>query len=196
MINIEELQKQIKDSNSKVYIKYLGERRYLFCSTQGNYCINAKGRRNKGRFFEDWGNIEKVYGDTKKETNLVDKFKKKASKATFTNSWIEKIKSADNSKDLYENGITSGCTRDGEVVSLKAIGKKHPFVEEEFRLALKERENYHSSRLDFRGYDMTLELQINGEEVFGWLSLEYRGCGNGHYYNLINDNEFIYVEKD
>lgn len=53
------------------------------------------------------------------------------------------------------------------------------------------------SRFDFCGYDGTLwcEPRGNGDMAAGF-SKEYRNCGNGYYYLLINDEYVIGYDID
>ena len=46
------------------------------------------------------------------------------------------------------------------------------------------------------GYDITVEFYVNDGVKRGWLSLEYVGCGNGHYYLLLDSKHAIYYEDD
>ena len=62
--------------------------------------------------------------------------------------------------------------------------------------AIATKTEYSMHRVDFRGYDASVSIEIGGDGAMrGFLSLEYRGTGNGHYYNLINDDCFIYTDK-
>lgn len=46
-------------------------------------------------------------------------------------------------------------------------------------------------------YDVSVEGKLGNDDVYrAWLSLEYRGCGNGHYYLLINENQALFTEDD
>ena len=79
-----------------------------------------------------------------------------------------------------------------------------PWEVEEFRKSLAERRSYRSGRFDFRGYDGTLWIEIADKDdgyyrrgdIKAGLSKEYRGCGNGYYYLLIDDEHFIGVDID
>ena len=62
--------------------------------------------------------------------------------------------------------------------------------------AIKTKTNYNSGRLNFRSYDTTINIKVTDNNLEGFLSLEYRNCGNGHYFLLINDTTFIYYSKD
>ena len=66
-----------------------------------------------------------------------------------------------------------------------------------FREAFKKKEKYSSYRFDFCGYDGTLwcEPKENGDMIAGF-SKEYRNCGNGYYYLLINDDCVIGYDID
>lgn len=47
------------------------------------------------------------------------------------------------------------------------------------------------------GYDNSVELAMQKDGVFrGWYSEEYRGCGNGHYYLLLDATHAIHCEDD
>jgi len=47
------------------------------------------------------------------------------------------------------------------------------------------------------GYDVTVDGKLCDDEIYrAWFSLEKRGCGNGHYYLLINENQAVFSEDD
>lgn len=46
------------------------------------------------------------------------------------------------------------------------------------------------------GYDNTVEVANRDGEKLAWLSLEYRGCGNGHYYLMFDATHAIFYEDD
>ena len=111
---------------------------------------------------------------------------------------------ADPAKDCYENRLTTGTRIDGEIISLNAIERYAPGYVRAFRKALMERREYHSCRFDFRGYDGSLWIEIAEKDdsynrkgdVMAGFSKEYRGCGNGYYYSLIDDEHFIGTDID
>ena len=145
-----------------------------------------------------WENVGRVWRETLDEKNQTEKFIRKAKLATFTNDYIRKCIASDPAKSPYENGLSTGVPIEGKIITLKSFGKQYPWIEEQFRDALKERRQYRSGRVRFRGYDATLELWQNGIEgdISGSLSLEYKDCGNGYYYMLVNDDEFIGYDID
>ena len=149
----------------------------------------------------NWLGVVKV---EKPDTNIVEKFRRYASRATFPSAFVRKCLMADPTKGCYENRLTTGTRIDGEIISLKAVERHAPWAVEEFRKALAERRAYHSGRFDFRGYDGTLWIEIADKDdgyyrkgdIKAELSKEYRGCGNGYYYLLIDDGHFIGVDID
>lgn len=44
------------------------------------------------------------------------------------------------------------------------------------------------------GYDLTFEY--NPEKNMAWWSEEYKGCGNGHYYLMLDDRHALFCEDD
>ena len=133
------------------------ERRRLFYSTQGNICEFARRSRRRGYIIPqstvaNWLGLTKV---VKPETNLVEKFRRYASRATYPSAFVRKCLMADTTKDCFENDLTSGTRIDGEIISLKAVERYAPWEVEEFRKALAERRSYRSARFGFRGYDGT-----------------------------------------
>lgn len=195
-----------------LYIQYQGRRRRLFYNRDQNICgIIGIGRRRYGFGFGDWDNIEKIFKPAPdkdpEEINrrLIRKFQREAAKAGFTSPFIRKIQHADYSKDLYKNGITTGTSIDGQIITLEAVRKwcgKTTY--RSFCEAVKNRTPFHSGRFDFRGYDGSLWVEPcdkdDGYHRVGDLtagfSKEYRGCGNGYYYLLINEHSFIGCDID
>lgn len=133
-----------------------------------------------------------------KELKLVKKYQRLAEKASFNNFFIQKIKNADLTKDLYENHITCGTGIDGQCMKLKTIEKYcGHFTMNMFRESVRDRTYFNSERFKLYGYDGTLwcEPRENGEVLAG-LCKEFTGTGNGYYYLLINDETFIGYDVD
>lgn len=158
----------------------------------------------------------------RKDYRIIEKYKRLASEASFTNHFIrdcvalpdfetwrtdpvetsswEKDKEA-RSKTLYELHITTGTNIDGKVISLNRIAKKYPREIENLREAICDklaRRIITGRWAKFAGYDISIETEYNIEsgDFRGFLSLEYAGCGNGYYYLLINDENFIGYDVD
>ncbi len=182
------------------------EHRRLFLTAFREVCEFAPRSRKRGyelgkELIGLWLSIKKV---ERKESNIVAKFQKYAARATFPSAFIRKCLNADITKSCYDNGLTTGTRIDGEIISLKAIERYSPWYVEQFRKALRERKSYSSGRFDFRGYDGTLWIEIQEKDtsyyrkgdVAAGFSKEYRGCGNGYYYSLIDDEHFIGCDID
>jgi hypothetical protein len=46
-------------------------------------------------------------------------------------------------------------------------------------------------------YDVSVSANTGEDGIYrAWFSLEFRGCGNGHYYLLINENQAVFAEDD
>lgn len=150
-----------------------------------------------------WLSISKV---TKPTTNIVAKFQRYASRATFPSAFVRKCLEADPTKDCYENRLTTGTRIDGEIISLDAISRYNHWAVGQFRKALKERRNFNSGTFTFRGYDGSLWIEVKQKDdnynyykagdIAAGFSKEYRGCANGYYYALIDDEHFIGIDID
>lgn len=182
------------------------EKKRIFLSSEGNVCEFAPHSRKRGyaiplNVVENWRSIEKVQ---RNEVDTVAKFRRYAARASFPSAFVRKCLAADPAKNCYENRLTTGTRIDGEIISLNAIERYAPYSVREFRNALIERRPYHSCRFDFRGYDGSLWIEIAEKDdsynrkgdVMAGFSKEYRGCGNGYYYSLIDDEHFIGTDID
>lgn len=154
----------------------------------------------------------------KAQYNRIVKYKKLAIVATFTNRFIENCKKLPDfeswlkdkitpsypedaqprQKCLYDLGITTGNGIDGKVISIDRIAKQYPYYAQRLREAIKNQsEGTICTNTPFAGYDMSLSTaKKETGEFMGYLSLEYKGCGNGYYYLLINDDNFIGYDVD
>ena len=198
----------IENKPGQLYVRYRGEKRKMFITQNDTICMVHKGRRNWGNPFSDWEGISKIYfpeTEGEKERKMVEKYRREASKATFTNPFIRDCLKADVSKSLYENNITTGNSIDGKIITLSSIRNTIGNGEAlRFQRAVMYGVNYRSYRFPFRGYEATLEVAAvqqsseshNAGDVMGYLSVEYKGTGNGYYYLLINDENFIGYDVD
>lgn len=158
----------------------------------------------------------------KREYRIIEKYKRMAGDASFTNPFIrdcltipdfdlwrtdlvdpnswEKDKEP-RPKTLYELHVTTGTNIDGRVISLNRIAKKYPLAIERLRGAIHNQTSGRfitNRRAKFAGYDISLETDFDSVtgDFRGFLSLEYAGCGNGYYYLLINNENFIGYDID
>lgn len=158
----------------------------------------------------------------KKEYRIIEKYKRMASEASFTNPfirdcralpdfdtwWKDLVEASSWEKDknlrprtLYELHITTGTNIDGKVITLDRIAKKYPREIGRLRESVRNRSagTFITGRwAKFAGYDISLETDLDSKtgDFRGFLSLEYAGCGNGYYYLLINDETFIGYDVD
>lgn len=194
-----------------LYVIIGGKRRKLFINrNEGVIGIIAPHKRRNGYIFSAWNSIEKICNPVQKkeismedkQRRLVLKYQNLAAKASFSNIYTRCVLNADLTKSLYENDITTGTRIDGQVISLEAIRKWCGEANyQKFKEALKEKMPFDSGRFNFRGYDGTLWINtytsndgIN--EINAGFSKEYWNCGNGYYYLLINDDNFIGYDID
>jgi hypothetical protein len=189
-----EAEKYLKENNAKfVFIRYRGERRRLFISAHGEVCMVRKGDMNCGDTFSDWEGISKLYvpdTETEIQRKLVRKYRREASKATFTNSFIRQCLQANVKKSLLENGITTGNWIEGEFISLASIAKAAPMAFEMFESAFEQSVPHLSWLFPFRGHDGLLEVTVSESgEALGNFTMKYYE----YYYHflLINDKIFI-----
>jgi hypothetical protein len=182
----------------------------LFTAQGGTICFYSKGSSRRGFMlleshlegFRKY-NMLKELSDEDAAWKIIDKYRSYAEKASFNNSFIQSCLDLpktreqwelDGSKSLYDYGVTTGVAKEGDVVTIAGLKKAfriQPIID-----AIKNKTNYDSGRQDFRGYDATVTIKFENGMLRGYLALEYRGTGNGHYYLLINDDCFIYYDKD
>lgn len=198
------------------------KRKYrLFHANNGALAYFGKGKSRSGNrvtfdifsTFEKFQYTEVLTDEQKKEKqdkktfNLIAKFRKLAAKAKFTNDFIVDCLALpetfeqwvkDGKKDLFEYHITTGSGCDGKVVTIDRIARTDKYIAEKLRQAIEHKMTDSIwRRFKFAGYEASIETKLYENGMFkAWLSLEYAGCANGHYYILINENEFIGIDTD
>lgn len=208
---------QVKSKEVTGAILNDGRKVRLFISTDGFLCEFKKSSSRRGYVFTDEDKIKTLIYKKRGEKSLaqkvfdeLQKYKKLASKASFTNRFVRDCMVerpleqviADSDKEyfgLYYYGITTGNKIDGKVITISGIGKKYPQVEKILRDSIKNQIPVEGIcyRLPFRGYELTISTRKEDNGDFaGSLSLEYKNCGNGYYYLLINDDCFIGYDVD
>lgn len=201
------------DKPNSLHVKYMGQKRKLFINNppKGSIGIMRKRAKKMGSCFYDWENVTQLYKPKdykaeaeRREAKFAEKYRKEATKASFTNPFIRKCLSADPTKSPYENGITTGNNIDGEIISLNAIAKYSPIGVAQFKEAIRDKKTFNTCRFKFRGYDGSLSLTVITEDgdyykkgdIAGYFSKEFVGTGNGYYYLLINEDKFIGYDID
>jgi len=215
-MNFDELKKLVSEKKVNA-ILIRGDKLRLFISNCGQLCYFKKRSRKMGYPINrnDIDNIEKVFyvkvktqeDKDRKEYNLLRKYRKYALKASFKNCFIDCCLSIpesfeqwvnDGKKSAYQYGVTTGNKIDGKVITVNRVEKKYPHVGKMLRSAIENKTHrLICSRYDFAGYEMSIETTVDDKGNFrGFLSLEYKGCGNGYYYLLVNDENFIGCDVD
>lgn len=207
-----EAEKYLRNVENPTYlhVRIEGKRRKLFINRDRNEIgIVAPRKKICGYRFSDWMSIEKIYypddckaiSEDESNRRLILKYQRLAREATFHSLYLKKVMAADPAKSPYENNITTGTRIDGQLISLKAVEKWcGRFDMQMFREAVKEYKRFHSTRFNFRGYDGSLWVEPcekDGKKyIAAGFSKEFRGCGNGYYYLLINNEYFIGYDID
>jgi hypothetical protein len=187
----------------------------FFVSSKGDLCFYGKGRKRWGTAL--WPEVlDRIVSYVKPPTEaektretykIIAKYRRMAQRATFSNPFVASCRAlpasfeqwkAEGGKSLYQYNVTTGTRIDGRVISVKSLEKTFRAAElEAFRQAIQTKTIYNSSRLPFRGYEAALSTWSDGKGgIYAGLSLEFKGCGNGYYYLLINDDNFIGADVD
>lgn len=95
--------------------------------------------------------------------------------------------------------MTENCYKRTTIISNKEKfdfqGARAKEVVKRLQKALDNKENFSEG---WEGnYDVGIETKLCADGTYrGWFSLQFRGCGNGHYYLLLNANSAIFSEDD
>lgn len=232
-MNYQELHNAVKNGSIIGAIDANGKKDRFFVSEGGSLCRFKVRSSRRGyplyeselaRYLHFISSRSPPTGDEKlkREYRIIEKYKRMASEASFTNLFIRDClaipdfdvwrkdlvepSSWDTDKEprpktLYELHITTGTDIDGKVITLNRIAKKYPREIERLRESVRNRSagTFITGRwAKFAGYDISLETDLDSKtgDFRGFLSLEYAGCGNGYYYLLINDENFIGYDID
>lgn len=218
--NVQELKEAVQEKKIVSGVRHDGRVHRFFIAKDGELCYFAPRAKRYGyyvneglfngymkfKFVKEKNEEQKL----KSEYRLLGKYKTMAEKATFTNSWIEdckKLPTLEEFKEfkkeneygiLYNFNITTGSKIDGKVISLSRIAKEYPSAIQRLREAIANKQAVGTiiSTVPFAGYEMTISVEQREKGIMGYLSLEFKGCGNGYYYLLINDENFIGYDVD
>lgn len=218
--NLQELKEAVKDKKIISAVRNDGTIDRFFISTTDDLCYFARGSSRRGYYvsmsiFDSYSKFKVKKEKTeeeklKSEYRLISKYKTMAEKASFSNDWIEDCKKLPTFEEfknykkeneyglLYNFRITTGNKIDGKVISLSRIEKKYPSAIKKLREAIASQTAVGTiiSTVPFAGYEMTISVEQRESGIIGYLSLEFKGCGNGYYYLLINDENFIGYDVD
>ncbi len=212
MILTEEINQKFKERKIKKAVLKNGLKVRVFMAEGGYVCEFKKGSSRRG-YPINLDNVEsfvetELSTEEEKEKatfKIINKFRKEALKATFTNDFIRECISLpdtfekwveEGKKSPYEYGVTTGCKITGDLVSVETVAKRY-WNGNALKQAVSDKKDFISGRFGFQGYDGSVSFKNEENGDFrGYLSKEYKDCGNGYYYLLINDKYFIGYDVD
>lgn len=198
--------------------------RLFIGSHSGMLCYVAKGKQKRGYPLYDLiPDIESVKVANKKanKTQYEDfisdlkKFKKIYTTKLHKNLWSE-IRDCYNRLDIedFENFVENkGLSHYDLYQKLHEYSKIHdlshlvfenhyklanvsnPYYSERIKNHLENKEDFHYYWRT--SYDISVSGKLCDDGIYrAWYSAEYKDCGNGHYYLLINENQAVFAEDD
>ena len=219
------VEKSIHDSqNYNFVVTYADgskERKRLFISNDGYVCEFKKRSRTRGRCIvceELWRSVEPVAIDTDKVKTCKRNTKSIVKYLTASGMWPDILANMlklqglsdddlkylyeceydDHNKFMQEHGIDHispdmyhSLSSQRGIITIN-WGQGHDWIKQGWLLALQEKRKY-SMRWTV-SYDNSVEFNPDGNRA--WYSEEYRGCGNGHYYLLLDEKHAAFREDD
>ena len=221
-MEINNIKNSIRNGENEFIITYFGGQKRklrLFISTNDELCFYGKGMRKRG--FKLWlGNIFSI--EPIKKRNKYAVFRERAAKCerylAASGLWsslrecmviykhLSDVEIMDIEKDVWNNSEKYGLKHFNVEVFFNLLSPRSPFlsinlyksvkadVTEKMRLAIKENKDF--SYVWRKGYDNSVEIRKHDDELCGWYSNEYKGCGNGYYHFLLDEKHALYGEKD
>ena len=219
------VEKAIHESNNYnfliTYADGVKERKRLFISRDGYVCEFKKRSRTKGRCIsceELWRSVEPIEKNTDKanicKRNIRSVVKYLMSSGFWPDIYENMVKLQglsdddlkylceceydDHNRFMQERGIDHispdmyHSLSSGRGIITINWGQGHDWIKQGWLNALREKRNY-SMRWTV-SYDNSVEYNPEGERA--WYSEEYRGCGNGHYYLLLDEKHAAFREDD
>ncbi len=217
--------KSIRESKNYNFVVTMAngdkERKQLFISNDGYVCEFKKRSRTRGRCIaceELWRSVEPVAIDTDKVKTCKRNTKSIVKYLTASGMWPDILANMlklqglsdddlkylyeceydDHNKFMQEHGIDHispdmyhSLSSQRGIITIN-WGQGHDWIKQGWLLALQEKRKY-SMRWTV-SYDNSVEFNPDGNRA--WYSEEYRGCGNGHYYLLLDEKHAAFREDD
>lgn len=202
-----------------VYYNNKKEIKRLFISRSGEVCEFQKGSRRYGTIL-DISNIINI--EVIKPKSEIDTFKKNVNKIikylSDSGLWQKKLEEVkylttltDNEiislkKNFYDESKKHNITLWGsdcfysffDARGIKAVNfedKIHKeYVVNNIKQAIRDKVDYRTKWR--KNYDNSIHIEHGDNNLRGWYSEEYKDCGNGHYYYLLDATHALYGEKD
>jgi hypothetical protein len=151
--------------------------------------------------------VEEYIDDLLKYKNYIEKYslpgtwqELKEDIARITPEKIEELRKYDGEIkshfEAWEKAGEIGLLRIEKYKTTTLTSNKMPIIDHQrLKEAIKNREDI---IIYWRGsYDYSVHCKkCEDGDYRMWFSAEYKGCGNGHYYLLLDDNHCIFVEDD
>jgi len=198
----------------------------MFISNGGHICEFRKRSRRYGVIFGGIDNIRSIECRERKVVEPCEKFRKNVKRVikylSASGLWApmletakifltlsdEELLSANKDWGSYRNLMDNklkdyqwfGCDcffylfGDG---AIKAVNYERWSRESDRQMvanAITNKRNYHTKWR--KGYDNSIEVRFDNDYARGWYSEEYKDCGNGHYYLLLDETHAIFCEND
>jgi len=219
------VEKSIKDCQNYNFVITMAngdkERKRLFISNDGFVCEFKKRSRTRGRCIsceELWKSVEPIEKNTDKvnicKRNIRSVVKYLMSSGFWPDIYENMVKLQglsdddlkylceceydDHNRFMQERGIDHispdmyHSLSSGRGIITINWGQGHDWIKQGWLNALREKRNY-SMRWTV-SYDNSVEYNPDGSRA--WYSEEYRGCGNGHYYLLLDEKHAAFREDD
>lgn len=188
------------------FVKRSTKRGYLLNSNEIQSWISCTPVQSKGKekeevvktfllkvinYLEASGMWSNMLQDYKKIIELGDTFIKELVSADWSEQ--RKLLSEHNISSLYVDCIVTTAYKGIKCVNFDKYEKDY---------AINEINNIIKNKSSFRKrwrkhYDNSLEIQYDSDNIIrGWYAEEYKNCGNGHYYYLIDATHVIFSEDD
>lgn len=202
-----------------VYYNNKREVKRLFISRSGEVCEFKKGSRHYGTIL-DISNVINI--EVIKPKSEIDIFKKNVNKIikylSDSGLWQEKLEDCkylitlsddeiislkknfyDESKKhnitLWGNDCFYSFFEERGIKSVNFEDKFHKdFVVKNIKQAIRDKVDYRTRWR--KNYDNSIHIEHGNNKLRGWYSEEYKNCGNGHYYYLLDATHALYGEKD
>ena len=220
------VEKAIHDSgNYNFLITYANgdkERKRLFISRDGYVCEFKKRSRTRGRCIsceELWRAVEPLKADTDKVTICKRNTRNIIKYLSSSGLWPDILANMEKLQRLPDEDLQYlvSCEYDEHnkfmqektiehispdmfysllsrrsIITINWGGASNDWIKRGWLTALSEKRKY-SMRWTV-SYDNSVEYNPDGNKA--WYSEEYRGCGNGHYYLLLDEKHAAFREDD
>ncbi|MDA0145953.1 hypothetical protein OCT63_17140 [Vibrio sp. RW] len=185
------------DGKEAKFFLYNGNLAIITRGKNGEYFSTSARKIVSIRILESETDEQRQMVAWKNDIKTTAKFNRLAMKSTFSNHFIDTCRYSDPLVCPYKNNITSGTRIDGQVISVETVAKAAGYEGKAIQDSVAKMEKYSSSRFSFQGYDGSASVETTSlGDMCGYFSKEYKGCANGYYYILINQNSFIGIDID